>query len=373
MGTHWRVSYFKGGTGWKWYGPEGCDAAGAPVFDGNSDYKTVKFLRLPDPFVASRVRIHGVKWHQHASLRCEVHVATDAERAEVATSAPCAGTRLEDTVTNAANAIVEVKRGIEQRKQARQKEEEEKQAQVSALKDKAEQERDILEQRLKDALANVEELSLRDAQNETRAANAETELLKMQVERDRIEAQNEQLSNDLNTITEHKETAIEEATTLREECGELQTSVEDLTQQLQVMTEERDLARQKEEELFEQLEMKEEDLMDTNNGYVYLTQRLQDKEDEMENLQDDMSQLKDANEKFHQRNQELFDEAFELRKECQSLKVRFADRERDLKATEERYLKLLKDNMSANVGNSTGVSNASTQPSEANRVGYEDD
>merc|ERR1712187_801666 len=175
------------------------------------------------------------------------------------------------------------------------------------------------------------------------------------------------------TVTDHKETAIEEATTLREECGELQTSVEDLTQQLQVMTEERDLARQKEEELFEQLEMKDEDLMDTNNGYVYLTQRLQDKEDEMEALQDDMNQLKDANEKFHQRNQELFDEAFELRKECQSLHVKFADRERDLKATEDRYLKLLKDNMSAIVGNSTGVSNASTQPSENNRVGYEDD
>merc|ERR1712048_944574 len=161
---------------------------------------------------------------------------------------------------------------------------------------------------------------------------------------------------------DHKDAANSQVATLREECGDLQSSVEDLTQQLQVMTEERDLARQKEEELFEQLEMKEEDLMDTNNGYVYLTQRLQDKEDEMENLQDDMNSLRDANEKFHQRNQELFDEAFELRKECQSLKLKSADRERDLKTTEERYLKLLKDNMSGNVGN-TGVSNGSTQPS----------
>merc|ERR1712048_1405 len=115
--------------------------------------------------------------------------------------------------------------------------------------------------------------------------------------------------------------------------AQLQTSVDEFTQQLEVMTEERDLARQKEEELFEQLEMKEEDLMDTNNGYVYLTQRLQDKEDEMENFQDEMNNVRDANEKYHQRNQELFDEAFELRKECQSLKVKFADRERDLKTT----------------------------------------
>merc|ERR1712217_556681 len=112
-----------------------------------------------------------------------------------------------------------------------------------------------------------------------------------------------------------------------------------------VINEERDHARQKEEELFEQLEMKEEELMDTNNGYVYLTQRLQDKEDEMENLQDDMSNLRDANEKFHERNQELFDEAFEIRKECQTMKVRCTDKERDLKTTEERYMKLPKESV----------------------------
>merc|ERR1712217_637136 len=112
-----------------------------------------------------------------------------------------------------------------------------------------------------------------------------------------------------------------------------------------VINEERDHARQKEEELFEQLEMKEEELMDTNNGYVYLTQRLQEKEDEMENLQDDMNQLREANEKFHERNQELFDEAFEIRKECQAMKVRCADKERDLKTTEERYMKLLRENL----------------------------
>merc|ERR1712048_155911 len=162
--------------------------------------------------------------------------------------------------------------------------------------------------------------------------------------------------------------------------AQLQTSVDEFTQQLEVMTEERDLARQKEEELFEQLEMKEEDLMDTNNGYVYLTQRLQDKEDEMENFQDEMNNLRDANDKYHQRNQELFDEAFELRKECQSLKIKLVEKERDLKTTEDRYLKLLKENMSTNVGGASGEnrpsSSASTQPSEKGRTtgkGYEDD
>merc|ERR1711953_693008 len=113
--------------------------------------------------------------------------------------------------------------------------------------------------------------------------------------------------------------------------------------------------------------------MDTNNGYVYLTQRLQDKEDEMDLLQDDMGKLREANEKFHERNQELFDEAFEVRKECQALKVRCADKERDLKTTEERYMKLLKENLANGGGASTmpaseevrPLSNTSTQPSES--------
>merc|ERR1712048_1277714 len=258
--------------------------------------------------------------------------------------------------------------------------------QVSALKDKAEQERDLLDQRLNDALTKVKDLTEKNAQNEQRAGNAETELLKMQVERDRLEAQVEQLGEQLTTATEQKDTVNGEVAALREERVQLQTSVDEFTQQLEVMTEERDLARQKEEELFEQLEMKEEDLMDTNNGYVYLTQRLQDKEDEMENFQDEMNNVRDANEKYHQRNQELFDEAFELRKECQSLKLKLAEKERDLKTTEDRYLKLLKDNMSGNVGPASGEkrppSNASTQPSESTPIlasdgakgkGYEDD
>merc|ERR1712048_976511 len=101
----------------------------------------------------------------------------------------------------------------------------------------------------------------------------------------------------------------------------------------------------------------------------------------MENFQDEMNKLRDANEKYHQRNQELFDEAFEIRKECQSLKIKLLEKERDLKTTEDRYLKLLKDNMSTNAGGASREnrpsSSASTQPSEKGRTtmekGYEDD
>merc|ERR1719316_245066 len=46
--------------------------------------------------------------------------------------------------------------------------------------------------------------------------------------------------------------------------------------------------------LFEMLAMKEEDLMDTNNGYVYLTERLQEKEEEQEHLQEDYDAVRDA-------------------------------------------------------------------------------
>merc|ERR1712187_859933 len=101
--------------------------------------------------------------------------------------------------------------------------------------------------------------------------------------------------------------------------------------------------------------------------------------------QDKMKEVEDANEKLHQRNQELFEEAIELRKEVQSLKVRLTDKERDLKAYEDRYLKLMKDTMSAGSAPTKPVSgevrpnsNTSTQPPEsasapAATKGYEDD
>merc|ERR1719408_395840 len=107
-------------------------------------------------------------------------------------------------------------------------------------------------------------------------------LLQMQVESGRLEAENKETAEELATVTKEKAAAEEECVKLREDGSELRGMVDDLTAQLEVMTEERDCARNKEDELFETLQAKDEELMDTNNGYVYLTERLQEREEEME-------------------------------------------------------------------------------------------
>jgi hypothetical protein len=178
----WKLSYRRGSGGWKWYGAaEDGDAGSASVFDGNSDTSTVKLVKLPEPIVASKLRLYAVEWHQHAGLRCEVHVAP----MEVC-SVPSvgSGSSLEDCLTLVCNGIVEVRKSIEDRKQAKQRADDEKAAEVSALKDKAEQERDVLEKRLQEALDQVEELTQKNTASEQRASTIENELLQTQVDRD---------------------------------------------------------------------------------------------------------------------------------------------------------------------------------------------
>mmetsp|Transcript_118387 Transcript_118387/g.334593 ORF Transcript_118387/g.334593 Transcript_118387/m.334593 type:complete len:1269 (+) Transcript_118387:131-3937(+) len=365
----WKLSYTKGAGGWRWYGsPDGMDPRAASVFEGNSDTSTVKFIKFPEPVAATKLRVHPVEWQNHVALRCEVHVATDTGGAPTNSS-------LDDCLGLACEGIVEVKRGIEERKQAKQREEEERAAETTALKEQAEQQRDILEQRLKDALASVDELRQANATNEAKAAEIETELLKMQVERDRLSSQVEQLSADVATSTEQKVVAEKQVADLKEECGELQSGVDDLTTQLQVMTEERDLARQKEEELFDMLAMKEEDLMDTNNGYCYLTERLQEKEEEMDRMQENMTELDTTNTKLEERSRELSDEVIRISGENKALKMRVAEEERSAKAAQDRYMKLLKDNMANTAtttsrptsGHDSRLLTASTSPSENGR------
>merc|ERR1712187_520179 len=145
--------------------------------------------------------------------------------------------------------------------------------------------------------------------------------------------------------TQAKAGAEKQCAGLEEEKVELQSSVDDLTSQLQIMTEERDLARNKEEELFDLQTMKDEELMDTNNGYVYLTERLTEKEEEMENLSEQLTTLQESNEKLDERCKELQEETLSLRAEQQKLRTKLAEEERMHKAAQERYMKMLKDGM----------------------------
>merc|ERR1712187_566477 len=153
--------------------------------------------------------------------------------------------------------------------------------------------------------------------------------------------------------TQAKAGAEKQCAGLEEEKVELQSSVDDLTSQLQIMTEERDLARSKEEELFDMLTMKDEELMDTNNGYVYLTERLQEKEEDMEHLQELVQQLRSTNEKLDQRCKELSDEMVGLRCDQKTLRAKLADEERGHKTAQDRYMKMLQEGMVAGTGTAT--------------------
>merc|ERR1711972_1076943 len=65
---------------------------------------------------------------------------------------------------------------------------------------------------------------------------------------------------------------------LQSECDELRLAVEDLSERVIVILDERDVARAHEEELFYQISLKDEELMQAHKSYVDLTQRLQEKE-----------------------------------------------------------------------------------------------
>ncbi|CAE7834047.1 unnamed protein product, partial [Symbiodinium sp. KB8] len=82
--------------------------------------------------------------------------------------------------------------------------------------------------------------------------------------------------------------------TVEDLCPNPAANSHDLQQQLAVLTEERDVARAREEELFELLNEKEEQLMDTNQGYVNLTDQLNDLREELEEKIDEQAQMLDT-------------------------------------------------------------------------------
>ncbi|RLN93243.1 hypothetical protein BBJ28_00005900 [Nothophytophthora sp. Chile5] len=70
--------------------------------------------------------------------------------------------------------------------------------------------------------------------------------------------------------------------------GELEEAEEELQQQLQVVTDERDSARQKEEQLFTETIEKDQEIERIRDGYVWVTDRMNSKEDELSELQEQL-------------------------------------------------------------------------------------
>jgi len=301
---------------------------------------------LPQDLIGSQLRVHPSTWERHASLRCEVHVASKGAvlmSARGSSGKAAGSSSLEDCVALVRSGVHEMQKGIQERQSAKIAEEEGQKAAVLSQKDKAEQERDDLEKRLKDALERLSILEEQHADVSEKYTATETSLLQLTVERDRLSADNKQLDSDLQVAGGGKSVAEEQIATLREEGAELQEKVEDLGSQLEVMTEERDLARAKEEELFDEKLRMEEEIMDTNNGYVWVTERLQEKEEEMENLEDQVRKGQEGSDHLGDRCSELQDELMKLRVEHQTLHGKLAEEVRMHKAAQDRYVRVLKD------------------------------
>merc|ERR1712203_460150 len=73
------------------------------------------------------------------------------------------------------------------------------------------------------------------------------------------------------------------------------------------------------------LTAREEELMNTNDGYVYLTEHLHEGREELE---EKIEQLQSLNATLGDRNQELLDEGLKLRQEIGELKRRLAEAEK---------------------------------------------
>merc|ERR1712232_453410 len=157
--------------------------------------------------------------------------------------------------------------------------------------------------------------------------DADSEKLQLQVEKERAESQVATLEEKLSSTTETFSEEKEKARQLEETVSELNKEKDDLQQQVGVVTEERDCARTREEELFETLTSREEDLHNTNEGYVYLTERLHEMREELE---EKIEQQENVIETHEQRGKTLLDEQLKLRQEIGELKRELNEKDKSL-------------------------------------------
>lgn len=200
------------------------------------------------------------------------------------------------------------------------------------------QERTQVEQQLQETLAQLEEMRkaynlLQDqaAESEQKLADAEAEQLRLGVEQDSANSQVQSLEEKLAQALEDAQTERDKVRDLEAKGEEMKSSNEDLQQQIGVLTEERDLARAKEELLFDTLAAKEEELLNTNEGYCYLTDQLNELKDEYAEKVDECDRTIES---LHEQNKKLLDEDLKLRQELGDSKRRNGELEKAVQRAE---------------------------------------
>jgi len=325
--TQYRLYWSADGQSW-----ESSMAGAEPVvLRASADAGQISFSSLGygRPQVPVRfLRLYPAEWVRHPGFRVEVFGWAEGEQAAIGAELTDRGSRL-DIFQAKATCI---KDAMAKATAIALEEEIQKKKAMEEEKSQARDEKTQGQQQLQDALKQIEELSKantfleeRSAENEQKLIDADTEKLKLEVDRDRAEALAKELEE---KHTSSKANVGEEKAKVHEleaRVEEAKATNEDLTMQIGVLTEERDCARAKEEELYDTLCAREEELMNTNDGYVYLTEHLHEVREELEEKVDQRDRVIET---LNERNGELQSEGITLRQQIGELKRSLQEKEK---------------------------------------------
>lgn len=136
--------------------------------------------------------------------------------------------------------------------------------------------------------SDTAELDAVGRENQRLLLEAQTNDLRRLAEMEKMGAKVRSLEKEItesNEKAQRAEQALLESLQRVKECEEIE---EELQLQLQVVTDERDSARQKEEQLFAEANEKDQEIERIRDGYVWVTDRMNLKEDELSELQEQL-------------------------------------------------------------------------------------
>eukprot|EP00441_Pelagodinium_beii_P039158 CAMPEP_0197626046 /NCGR_PEP_ID=MMETSP1338-20131121/5196_1 /TAXON_ID=43686 ORGANISM="Pelagodinium beii, Strain RCC1491" /NCGR_SAMPLE_ID=MMETSP1338 /ASSEMBLY_ACC=CAM_ASM_000754 /LENGTH=1304 /DNA_ID=CAMNT_0043196563 /DNA_START=42 /DNA_END=3956 /DNA_ORIENTATION=- len=364
--TKFTVQWSNDGKDWT---PLAETSGEAIVFDGPADAEKMRYLSLGSAQPANAVRFlrfFPQEWQGHPGLRLEVFGWDSVDLPPSLKDPSC---RL-DVVCQRGELLKKclalASAAAHERWQEDKKAEQAKHQQAMA-------ERSQVEQQLQDTALELEELRKAYAllqekadESEQKLIDADTEKLRLEVDRDRAENQVQALEEKLNAAMDGTADEKSKVRELEAKCEDFKAAGEDLQQQIGVLTEERDVARTREEELFDSLAMKDEELMNTNEGYVYLTDQLNEVREELEEKIDNQERLIDS---LNERNKELLDESLKLRQELGESRRQTADAEKALQRAEQGLPSLRRASLPA-PATATTISSTPRAAGEGEIIGY---
>mmetsp|Transcript_43542 Transcript_43542/g.100245 ORF Transcript_43542/g.100245 Transcript_43542/m.100245 type:complete len:1309 (+) Transcript_43542:59-3985(+) len=304
----------------------------AAVFSGNSDGSEVRYCcfgssQPPEP--ARYLRVCPVEWSAWPGMRLEVFGwSPDANVATLqAANQPKKGRGTSTSLTEVSCQLAVVRRQAEWAKQAVKSisvaattKWKEIQAAEAEKNQQAVNEKSQVEQQLLHAQKELEELRKTNDILEEKFAGAEQKLVDLgKLEADTLRLQSEVTSLE-EKVKEKSESLQEEQSKVQEyetKAADDKNTIEEMQMQIAVLTEERNDARAKEEENYENLQARDEELYNTNEGYCRLSEQLNEAKDELNNEVEKCNKVIDS---LTQEKKTMLDERIELQNAIKQLK-----------------------------------------------------